>query len=193
MSLLSRLAVQAARAYGVLSSKSTNVSADYLVVAGGGSGGKWGPGGGGGAGGYRTSAGTSGGGATAEAKITLSTLNTYTITVGAGGAARSNGSDSVFSTITSTGGGGGGASWRPGRPGLGGSGIVIIRYITTGNSTIPGKNSHEYFLNTYGLEHYSNIKQSSLLKPFWNNTQTQLPSGIYSSNNMSIYANFSRY
>ena len=38
MSLLSRLAVQAARAYGILSSKSTNVSASYLVVAGGASG-----------------------------------------------------------------------------------------------------------------------------------------------------------
>ena len=37
MSLLSRLAVQAARAYGILSSgKATNVSASYVVVAGGG-------------------------------------------------------------------------------------------------------------------------------------------------------------
>ena len=36
MSLLSRLAVQAARAYGVLSSKSTNVAASYLAVGGGG-------------------------------------------------------------------------------------------------------------------------------------------------------------
>ena len=38
MSLLSRLATQAARAYGVLSSNSTNVAADYLVGAGGGGG-----------------------------------------------------------------------------------------------------------------------------------------------------------
>ena len=71
MSLLSRLAVQAARAYGILSSNPNNVSADYLVVAGGASGGVIG---GGGAGGYRTST------------TTLSTLNTYSITVGAGGA-----------------------------------------------------------------------------------------------------------
>ena len=47
MPLLSRLAVQAARAYGVLSSKSTNVSASYLVVAGGGGGGSRSAGGGG--------------------------------------------------------------------------------------------------------------------------------------------------
>jgi len=72
MSLLSRLAVQAARAYGILSARSTNISASYLVVAGGGGGGA--AGGGGGAGGYQTST------------FTLSTLNTYSITVGAGGA-----------------------------------------------------------------------------------------------------------
>jgi hypothetical protein len=39
MSLLSRLAVQAARAYGILSSNPNNVAASYLVVAGGGGGG----------------------------------------------------------------------------------------------------------------------------------------------------------
>ena len=50
MSLLSRLAVQAARAYGVLSSKA-GVSASYLVVAGGGAGGMTSNSGGGGAGG----------------------------------------------------------------------------------------------------------------------------------------------
>ena len=38
MSLLSRLAVQAARAYGALSAKG-GISASYLVVAGGGGGG----------------------------------------------------------------------------------------------------------------------------------------------------------
>jgi hypothetical protein len=105
MSLLSRLAVQAARAYGVLSSKSNFVSASYLVVAGGGGTGQ----GGGGAGGLLTST------------VTLSTPNTYTITVGAGGAAglnnalgsATNGSNSVISgtgitTITATGGGRGG-------------------------------------------------------------------------------------
>ena len=74
MSLLSRLAVQAARAYGILSSNPNNVSADYLVVAGGGGGaGGTAGGGGGGAGGMLTST------------ATLSILNTYSIAVGAGG------------------------------------------------------------------------------------------------------------
>jgi hypothetical protein len=110
MSLLSRLAVQAARAYGILSSKSTNISVTYLAVAGGGGGGG-GHGGGGGAGGFKTST------------TSLSTLNTYSIAVGAGGlgginysdptSRGSSGSDSSISgtglsTITSTGGGGGG-------------------------------------------------------------------------------------
>jgi hypothetical protein len=112
MSLLSRLAVQAARAYGILSSNPNNVPASYLAVAGGGSGGAGtnSYGGGGGAGGYQAST------------FTLSTLNTYSILVGAGGASnttvnqRNNGSNSVISgtgltTITSIGGGGGGAGY----------------------------------------------------------------------------------
>ena len=99
MSLLSRLAVQAARAYGILSPKG-GVSASYLVVAGGGGSTANGVGnnGGGGAGGFRS--GTS----------TLSILNTYTVVVGAGGGTTANGVDSSLSgtgltTITSTGGG----------------------------------------------------------------------------------------
>jgi hypothetical protein len=73
----------------------TNITADYLVIAGGGAGGV----GGGGAGGYRTSIGGS--------PLSL-TATSYSVTVGAGGATGSpptSGSDSVFSTITSTGGG----------------------------------------------------------------------------------------
>jgi hypothetical protein len=121
MSLLSRLAVQAARAYGILSSKSTNVSASYLVVAGGGGGGS--NYGGGGAGGYLTST------------FTLSTLNTYSITVGAGGNGGAsgssnggaNGSNSIISgtgltTVTSIGGGGGGTV-NTGGSGGGGGGV----------------------------------------------------------------------
>jgi hypothetical protein len=110
MSLLSRLAVQAARAYGMLSSKSTNVSASYLVVAGGAGG----NGAGGGAGGLLTNS------------ITLSLLTTYTITVGAGGALGTgtgqkgfNGADSSLSgtgitTQTASGGGGGGSAGSSG-------------------------------------------------------------------------------
>jgi hypothetical protein len=80
-------------------------SVEYLVVAGGGSGGfgySGAPGGGGGAGGVRS--GT----------LAVTPGASYTVTVGAGGAAPgSNGSagndggNSVFATITSTGGGGG--------------------------------------------------------------------------------------
>ena len=110
MSLLSRLAVQAARAYGILSSKA-GVSASYLVVAGGAGGG-----------GATTNQGGGGGGAGGllASTATLSTLTTYTVTVGAGGtggtyggSAATNGANSVISgtglsTITSTGGGAGG-------------------------------------------------------------------------------------
>jgi len=111
MSLLSRLAVSAARAYGALSSNPNAVSASYLVVAGGGSG-SASHGGGGGAGGYQTST------------FTLSTLNTYTVTIGAGGVASgiqgavgfdgstSSISGTGLSTISSGGGGGGGAGFN---------------------------------------------------------------------------------
>jgi len=124
MPLLSRLAVQAAKAYGMLSSSDKNkVTASYLVVAGGGGGGGR-RGGGGGAGGYQTST------------FILSTLNTYAISVGAGGnggdgspSAASVGSNSVISgtgltTITSNGGGGGGGGGdiAPSSGGSGGGG-----------------------------------------------------------------------
>lgn len=78
---------------------------DYLVVAGGGSGGAAG-GAGGGAGGHR------------YLTSQVVTAGSYTVTVGAGGAAvtdsvggtrGNNGSDSSFNGTTSTGGGGGGA------------------------------------------------------------------------------------
>jgi len=119
-------------------------SADFLVVAGGG-GTTHGLGGGGGAGGYRTSYGTSGGGASAETILTLYKSVPYTVTVGAGGIGNTGGNqflggqgqDSVFSTITSTGGGGGtGQSvGYPNGPGgqLGGSGSGGAR-----NNTSPG-------------------------------------------------------
>jgi len=134
MSLLSRLAVQAARAYGILSAADkTKVAASYLSVAGGGGGGHD-RAGGGGAGGYLAST------------FTLSTLNTYTITVGAGGngatangSKGSNGNNSIVSgtgltTVTSTGGGGGGSNGNvngaDGGSGGGGRGGV--------SSSVPG-------------------------------------------------------
>ena len=107
-------------------------SADFLVIAGGGSGG-YSNGSGAGAGGYRNSYSTetSGGGGSSEASLTFSTGTVYTITVGAGGAAVSsisvgnNGNDSSISgtgitTITSIGGGRGGRLGSDG--GNGGSG-----------------------------------------------------------------------
>jgi hypothetical protein len=114
-----------------------NFLVDYLVIAGGGGGGpadnstgtNGNRSGGGGAGGYRTSVGTSGGGAPAEPSIFVSSSTSYAITVGAGGSgsasAPTSGSNSIFSSITSIGGGrGGGLSDPPAwyAAGNGGSG-----------------------------------------------------------------------
>jgi hypothetical protein len=125
--------LKAVNALGAGSSESSAVSFttaalsfEYLVIAGGGGGGSQvnstNNGGGGGAGGYRTnvSGETSGGGASAEAAMTLA-LGTYTVTVGSGGAVDTIGGNSVFNSITSTGGGkGGGLGNNVG--GAGGSG-----------------------------------------------------------------------
>ena len=110
-----------------------SLSVEYLVIAGGGAGGVGDVGavaygGGGGAGGYRTnvSGQASGGGASAESALSLSTGN-KTVTVGAGGASATGdnqlgtaGGDSVFDSITSIGGGRGGANTST--PTSGGSG-----------------------------------------------------------------------
>jgi hypothetical protein len=90
-----------------LSFTTSNLSIEYMVVAGGGGGGA-GHGGGGGAGGYRTG--------------TLSFASgTYTATIGAGGtgggynsSTQTSGANSVFGSITSTGGGRGAAQNSPG-------------------------------------------------------------------------------
>jgi len=106
----------------------------FLVVAGGGSG-AYDQGGAGGAGGYRASYNSeaSGGGGSAESALTLTQGTVYTITVGAGGAARTgspaiglNGVNSSISgsditDIISVGGGGGG-SGSPNAGLAGGSG-----------------------------------------------------------------------
>lgn len=88
----------------------------YLVIAGGGGGGTNGGnyenGGGGGAGGYLT-----------NASFGVTHATNYTVTVGGGGNAEYNGSNSVFSTITSIGGGGGnGNTNNPGENGGSGGG-----------------------------------------------------------------------
>ena len=105
---------------------------DYLVIAGGGGGAAtvYGPGGGG-AGGYRNSYNSeiSGGGGSSETELTLD-ADTYTVTIGAGGAVVQSvtnignvGSDSVFGSVTSVGGGyGAGVNIEGGIGGSGGGG-----------------------------------------------------------------------
>jgi len=79
------------------------INLDYLVVAGGGAGGGLGSQvadqacAGGGAGGLRSSITNTGGGCSAEA-VKLTEGMSFTVTVGAGGAANVSGSNSVFST-----------------------------------------------------------------------------------------------
>ena len=124
MPRLSKIGAAALGAFGWTSGSA--VTADFLVIAGGGGSGK-NASAGGGAGGYRTSAGTSGGGASAEGKLSLNPTQSYTVTVGAGGAGATssqgtNGSNSVFSTITSTGGGGGAGYQGSGNSGGSGGG-----------------------------------------------------------------------
>ena len=115
-------------------------TADWLVVAGGGSGGDCTSparhGGGGGAGGLRTSYGsTSGGGSSAETDMSITPGTVYTITVGAGGSGGSLGhntpgnsganssiSGAGLTTITSLGGGGGGGNEAAGSSGGSGGG-----------------------------------------------------------------------
>ena len=95
-----------------------NLTADYLVVAGGGAGGLT-YGAGGGAGGLRCTVTATGGGGSLESALSLTASNGYTVTVGAGGARSINktvrggsGNNSSIAgtgitTITSTGGGAG--------------------------------------------------------------------------------------
>jgi hypothetical protein len=107
-------------------------SVDYLVVAGGGASGQD-QAGAGGAGGYRESYNPCTSGTYSASPLATPTslpvsVQSYPVTVGAGGAGAPypspvvNGSDSVFSTITSTGGGGGGTVQGPANGSTGGSG-----------------------------------------------------------------------
>ena len=124
-------------------------TANFLVIAGGG-GTSRDNGGGGGAGGYRASFNSeaSGGGGSSESSIALTVGQTYTVTVGGGGATGgsaygANGADSSVSgtgitTITSIGGGGGGSrteSQKDGRDGGSGGGGSYNVGSTYGNGT----------------------------------------------------------
>ena len=118
----------------------TNLSCDYLVVAGGAGGGS-GRGGGGGAGGLRSTVTATGGGGSLETALSLTSGSNYTVTIGGGGAGGVNdgngvaGSNSVFSTITSTGGGFGGGYQKNGGNGGSGGGAAGVG---GGASTSPG-------------------------------------------------------
>ena len=114
-----------------------DMDVEYVVVAGGGGAGRSGVGGGagGGAGGYRCSVSgeSSGGGASAEPKLRVSSGESFGVIVGAGGSGFTNtasngdgasGSSSIFASITSVGGGGGsgdGGTASPGGSGGGGA------------------------------------------------------------------------
>ena len=110
------------------------ITTDFLVIGGGGSGGQD-TGGGGGAGGYRNSYSTesSGGGGSSETTLQLSPGETYTITIGGGGATTTSpqrpGNAGTASSISGTGittitsaGGGLGAASSGNAGGAGGSG-----------------------------------------------------------------------
>ena len=113
--------------FNVVNTGPGSSTVDYLVIAGGGGGGGS-RGGGGGAGGYRESSGAASGcytvsplGACVSALPV--TVQSYPITVGAGGNGSSNpssrgcnGNNSVFSSITATAGGSGGTCSTLGNP-----------------------------------------------------------------------------
>jgi len=117
---------------------SLDITADFLVIAGGGSGGRGGSGqagaGGGGAGGYRCSVTgeLSGRNSSPMSKLTLTSGTTYTVTVGGGAPAQtsnSNGTQGSPSSIAGSGittvsctGGGFGSKESSGAGGAGGSG-----------------------------------------------------------------------
>lgn len=131
---------------------SSQISVDYLVVAGGG-GSMFRTdavyyAGGGGGGGLRSSVDGNGGGALAETALQLQTGTTYTITVGNGGAGgisnstagNSGGNSSIsgtgITTITSTGGGRGGITDGNGVNGGSGGGAGGNDFNRTGGSAV---------------------------------------------------------
>ena len=82
------------------------LTVNYLVIAGGGGSGE-NSGGGGGAGGLRSSVASTGGGGTTETSLTLLKSTNYLVNIGAGGAVKTQGSTTIFSSIQATGGGAG--------------------------------------------------------------------------------------
>jgi PKD repeat protein len=123
-------------------------SVDYCVVAGGGGGGRYG--GGGGAGGFLTASG-----------YAVIPGNSYTVTVGSGGAGSTsgnnkgaNGANSVFGTIITATGGGGGGSTNNGVGANGGSGGGGIRSGNAGGAGTAGQGNAGGAGSTSGVNYY---------------------------------------
>jgi hypothetical protein len=123
---------------------------EYLVIAGGGGGGSGAVGAvngaGGGAGGYRSSVvgESSGGGASAQSAMSVQAGVIYTVTVGAGGAAATNGTSSSISgsniaTITTVGGGRGGGTGVGSAVGGSGGGASGTSGATNGSAGTPNE------------------------------------------------------
>lgn len=128
VTVMRRSSIRDNQKFNAISADVVSGSCQYLVIAGGGGAGRtntnYGHGGGGGAGGYRSSVSgeSSGGGASAESTVELSTGAVYDITIGAGGVGGgttygivTSGNDSVFGSITSVGGGRGSDPPSPGQ------------------------------------------------------------------------------
>lgn len=137
------------------------ITVDFLVIAGGGAGGRGNSAaGGGGAGGYRNSYGseTSGGGGSSETALEIKSGIVYTITVGAGGAQNTAGSNHVglngnvssisgsdITDINTIGGGGGASSTvvaNAGGSGGGGAYTAKTGGVGTTNQGFKGGNAY---------------------------------------------------
>ena len=90
---------------------------------------------------------------------------------------------------TNTGGGGGGSNWRLGLPGLGGSGIVIIRYAQVSGSSLgtffnPWSLSYMYDINAININVTSNL--NPLFASTGNLGNSSKPWGNSNINNLSV-------
>ena len=118
------------------------ITVNFLVIAGGGGGGnQYEQAGSGGAGGTRCSVIATGGGGSPESALSLMTLSSYSVKVGAGGAVNSQGGESLFSTITSAGGGYGAADRYSvaGNGGSGGGGGDVAASSSPGSASPSGQ------------------------------------------------------
>jgi hypothetical protein len=133
---------------------STNLTCDYLVIAGGGSGSGGSSGGGGGAGGYLSSVGSSGGGGSAGSSLALTANSSYITVIGAGGSGANfganAGSNTTFSGLTALGGGPGGTAGTFGSGGgaNSGGGPSNSYFYGTGTSG-QGYNGGDKYQGTY--------------------------------------------